>query len=78
MLMRLSLSAVEQRIHVELAPDNECLDTQSGGDLGLWTLQRARVLTAYEETQGNISETARRLGISRNTVYRALAQTPKR
>lgn len=78
MLMRLSLSAVDRRIHVGIAADNECSDTQPSGDLGLWTLQRARVLTAYEETQGNISETARRLGISRNTVYRALAQTPKR
>jgi ActR/RegA family two-component response regulator len=32
----------------------------------------------YAETAGNVSETARRLGVSRNTIYRALAQmSPK-
>jgi transcriptional regulator of acetoin/glycerol metabolism len=38
----------------------------------LHDLQRARVLTAYAETDNNISKTARRLGVSRNTIYRAL------
>ena len=28
----------------------------------------------YAETNGNVSETARRLGVSRNTIYRALGQ----
>ena len=32
----------------------------------------SRVLTTYAETGNNISETARRLGVSRNTIYRAL------
>jgi sigma-54 dependent transcriptional regulator, acetoin dehydrogenase operon transcriptional activator AcoR len=36
--------------------------------------QRARILMVYAETAGNVSETARRLGASRNTVYRALGQ----
>src|SRR6202166_2423263 len=40
----------------------------------LQDIQRARVLAVHSETAGNISETARRLGISRNTVYRALGQ----
>ena len=35
-------------------------------------LQRARLLEVYAETGGNISETARRLNVCRNTVYRAL------
>jgi transcriptional regulator of acetoin/glycerol metabolism len=34
---------------------------------------RARVRTTFAETSGNVSATARRLGISRNAVYRALA-----
>ena len=38
----------------------------------LHDLQRARVLTAYAETGNNISKAARRLGVSRNTIYRAL------
>jgi transcriptional regulator of acetoin/glycerol metabolism len=33
---------------------------------------RARVGAVHGETAGNVSETARRLGISRNSVYRAL------
>jgi sigma-54 dependent transcriptional regulator, acetoin dehydrogenase operon transcriptional activator AcoR len=40
--------------------------------------QRSHVLAVHAETAGNVSETARRLGISRNTVYRALGQkTPR-
>jgi transcriptional regulator of acetoin/glycerol metabolism len=38
----------------------------------LHELQRARVLAAYAETGNNISKTARRLGVSRNMIYRAL------
>jgi transcriptional regulator of acetoin/glycerol metabolism len=33
---------------------------------------RERILAAHRETGGNLSETARRLGVSRNTVYRAI------
>jgi len=44
----------------------------------LHDIQRARILAVYAETAGNISETARRLGVSRNTIYRALGhQKPK-
>jgi transcriptional regulator of acetoin/glycerol metabolism len=40
--------------------------------------QRSHVLAVHAETAGNVSETARRLGISRNTVYRALGhKTPR-
>jgi ActR/RegA family two-component response regulator len=35
-------------------------------------LQRTQLRSVYAETGGNISETARRLGVCRNTVYRAL------
>jgi sigma-54 dependent transcriptional regulator, acetoin dehydrogenase operon transcriptional activator AcoR len=40
----------------------------------LHDIQRERILMVYAETAGNISETARRLGASRNTIYRALGQ----
>jgi transcriptional regulator of acetoin/glycerol metabolism len=43
-----------------------------GLEHGLHEIQRAHVLTAYAETGNNISKTARRLGVSRNTIYRAL------
>ncbi|MGL4396985.1 MAG: sigma-54-dependent Fis family transcriptional regulator, partial [Hyphomicrobium sp.] len=79
MLARLSLAAVENCIHIAPQPaDADMPEAAAGNDSRLWEMQRARVLTAYEETRGNVSETARRLGISRNTVYRALGQTPKR
>jgi sigma-54 dependent transcriptional regulator, acetoin dehydrogenase operon transcriptional activator AcoR len=40
----------------------------------LHDIQRARILVVHGETAGNVSETARRLGVSRNTIYRALTQ----
>jgi sigma-54 dependent transcriptional regulator, acetoin dehydrogenase operon transcriptional activator AcoR len=50
---------------------NQALLTTPGS---LHDIQRARILVVYAETAGNISETARRLGVSRNTIYRALGQ----
>ena len=44
----------------------------------LHDIQRARILAIYAETAGNINETARRLGVSRNTIYRALGQKKPR
>ena len=46
--------------------------TSNGLKSDLHDLQRTRVLTAYAETGNNISKAARRLGVSRNTIYRAL------
>jgi sigma-54 dependent transcriptional regulator, acetoin dehydrogenase operon transcriptional activator AcoR len=71
-----------------LAAANTVIDdaaVESGSDLpppttsgSLHDIQRARILVVYAETAGNVSETARRLGVSRNTIYRALAQmSPK-
>jgi transcriptional regulator with PAS, ATPase and Fis domain len=45
----------------------------AGGLKGdLHDLQRAHVLAAYAEAGNNISKTARRLGVSRNMIYRVL------
>ncbi|KIF65894.1 ATPase AAA, partial [Streptomyces sp. AcH 505] len=44
----------------------------SGLKNDLHEIQRAQVLTTYAETGNNISKTARRLGVSRNTIYRTL------
>jgi transcriptional regulator of acetoin/glycerol metabolism len=41
-------------------------------NLTLQGRHRAQVLSTYAETGNNVSETARRLGVSRNTIYRAL------
>ena len=58
------------RCEVTPAPTAAAGTLQESGD--------ARVRATHEETGGNVSETARRLGISRNTVYRALGKTPRR
>lgn len=42
------------------------------GKSSLRELQRTRLLEVFSETGGNISETARRLNVCRNTVYKAL------
>ncbi|WP_246700955.1 sigma-54-dependent Fis family transcriptional regulator [Rhodopseudomonas sp. BR0M22] len=48
----------------------------SGGGLkrGLRDLQRAQLLSAYAEAGNNVSKAARRLGVSRNMIYRALRE----
>jgi transcriptional regulator of acetoin/glycerol metabolism len=59
--------------------DEACVDAMIGqapppSPGSLHEVQRARILMVYAETAGNVSETARRLGVSRNTIYRALGQ----
>jgi transcriptional regulator of acetoin/glycerol metabolism len=49
-----------------------------GRFLGLHEAQEAQVLAAYDEAGRNISETARRLRVSRNTIYRILAAHPRK
>jgi sigma-54 dependent transcriptional regulator, acetoin dehydrogenase operon transcriptional activator AcoR len=48
---------------------------RSGGETlksNLHDIQRTQVLAAYAETGNNVSRTARKLGVSRNTIYRTL------
>ena len=72
MLARLTLGAADGLI------DEPCvaalIDRAAPTQGSLHDVQRARILMVYAETTGNISETARRLGVSRNTIYRALGQ----
>ena len=73
MLARLSLVAeggLIEEICVETPDDQAPL-------IAPWSLHDihlAQILLVYSKTAGNISETARRLGVSRNTVYRALGE----
>ncbi len=46
------------------------------GRRSLRDVQRGAINATYRDADGNIAETARRLGVSRNTVYRALSATP--
>jgi transcriptional regulator of acetoin/glycerol metabolism len=76
MLARLSLAAAENSDLIDDTVTGAFLvttaSTQSSGPHSLRELQREQLLSVYKETGGNISETARRLGVCRNTVYRAL------
>lgn len=48
---------------------------KSGSDhlrSNLHDIQLAKVLAVYAETGENVSKTARKLGVSRNTIYRTL------
>lgn len=78
-LARLSLAAIDNSnvIDETLAGVTAAgaVNTATPGAHSLRELQRAQLLAVYEETGGNISETARRLGVCRNTVYRALGTT---
>ncbi|MGJ5176440.1 sigma-54-dependent Fis family transcriptional regulator [Bradyrhizobium oligotrophicum] len=73
MLARLTLGVSNGLI------DEACVDAMIGQPPppepgSLHDVQRSRILMVYAETAGNVSETARRLGVSRNTIYRALGQ----
>jgi ActR/RegA family two-component response regulator len=77
MLARFTLANADDFIDeagVEAMIDQAPLTTPGS----LHDIQRARIRVVYAETAGNISETARRLGVSRNTIYRALGQTKPR
>jgi sigma-54 dependent transcriptional regulator, acetoin dehydrogenase operon transcriptional activator AcoR len=81
-LSRLSLSGPGSLIDeaaVEVVVGHSCSErvpregsVNHGLKNDLHEIQRAHVLTAYAETGNNISKTARRLGVSRNTIYRTL------
>jgi transcriptional regulator of acetoin/glycerol metabolism len=38
---------------------------------------RARILAVYRQEDNNVSRAARRLGISRNTVYRTIGDSTR-
>ncbi len=61
--------------YIELPRLDAAADVESDGNLH--DLQRARILAAYAQSGHNISKTARRLGVSRNTIYRTLQSRQK-
>ena len=74
-LMRLAMDQPNQPItlaRVAAAVGHAPPRAGAGGD-SLRDTVRGRILTAHRDAGGNLSETARRLGVSRNTVYRAMA-----
>jgi transcriptional regulator of acetoin/glycerol metabolism len=74
-----------QLARLTLAADRGVVDLSMLGEPGerppaqpttLRDAVRGQVRKVFHETAGNISETARRLGVSRNTVYRSLPDSP--
>lgn len=74
-LARLSLSTTGNEVYFSAPEGASPLTGRPASDNRLWNQQRARIWTMFEELDGNVSETARRLGVSRNTVYRALKKS---
>jgi transcriptional regulator of acetoin/glycerol metabolism len=72
LLTRLTLTNETSRIGV--AAIEACLGTMVMPGSRLKDETTERILTVHKDLGGNLSATARRLGVSRNTVYRALAR----
>lgn len=64
-------SAPQVETPLESAPD---LDGVARDDLSLASVERGAILRALRECGGNRSEAARRLGISRRSLYNKIAQ----
>src|ERR1700738_3598596 len=72
-LARFSLGAADRFVD-EVGLDATICQAPPTAPGSLHDIQRARILVVHAEPARNISETARRLGVSRNTIYRALGQ----
>jgi transcriptional regulator of acetoin/glycerol metabolism len=74
-LSRLTLEGSEPTIDLDAAAGvlGQAQSAPSQGST-LHEQHRARVYATYIECHRNVSETARQLGVSRNTIYRALAE----
>ena len=75
-LSRLSLQTEDSVIDYSAVASIAGPHSQSERSSTLHDRRGAQVLATYAETGNNISETARRLGVSRNTIYRVLADHP--
>jgi sigma-54 dependent transcriptional regulator, acetoin dehydrogenase operon transcriptional activator AcoR len=71
-LSRLTLQTGDSVIDLHEAALSPAPQIEAKRSSTLQNQQRAQVQSTYAETGNNVSETARRLGVSRNTIYRAL------
>ena len=75
-LTRLTLSGMSGIIQADAIAGQHAPPVGPAAERPLRELLHERIRSVYQETEGNISETARRLRVSRNTVYRALPNAP--
>lgn len=71
-LARATLTVTEGTVDALLLGDPSSGTRLQARQPGLRNLLREKIADTHRQTRGNVSETARRLGVSRNTVYRAL------
>lgn len=71
-LTRLALGAPAGSIDAETVARLDIRASETRPERPLREMQHERIRAVLHETAGNVSETARRLRVSRNTVYRAL------
>jgi sigma-54 dependent transcriptional regulator, acetoin dehydrogenase operon transcriptional activator AcoR len=72
LLTRLTLTQ-EARV-IDLASIEGCIGRAAAPAIRLKEQTTERIVTVHRDLGGNLSAAARRLGVSRNTVYRALAR----
>jgi sigma-54 dependent transcriptional regulator, acetoin dehydrogenase operon transcriptional activator AcoR len=73
-LARLTLDCEQREIGVDEIEPALVIQVPDNTAVTLRDLQQQKILRTYSETSGNVAKTARLLGVSRNTVYRALGQ----
>jgi transcriptional regulator of acetoin/glycerol metabolism len=81
MLARLTLAAPNCEIDLAAVMRVSGLSVNHVGanaDTSLRASVRARIATIFRQEDSNVSRTARRLGVSRNTVYRAVRDGDRR
>ncbi|PPQ31568.1 hypothetical protein CCS01_17215 [Rhodopila globiformis] len=71
-LTRLTLIEATGTINAFMVPEPGAGSAEQAHECSLRAVATDRIRAVHGETAGNISETARRPGVSRNTVYRAL------
>jgi transcriptional regulator of acetoin/glycerol metabolism len=72
MLVRLTLGASIREIDLSAVMRATGSSAPTGAATSLRASMRARIAATYRQEECNVSRTARRLGVSRKTVYRAL------
>jgi len=68
------LTLTQEGGRLDLATIAACIGRAAAPSVRLKDQTTERILTVHKDLGGNLSAAARRLGVSRNTVYRALAR----